>query len=132
MSGAEAELAVRRIWKEEAPRVIGGLARLLRDVALAEDFAQEAVVAALEQWPRSGVPEKPGAWLMTIARNRALNALRRAVSRAPQPDRSGWGPGGRRFKSCLPDVRPAETMWCPSGPAGARTRRRSAEASCSP
>ncbi|RPH70311.1 MAG: RNA polymerase sigma factor [Myxococcaceae bacterium] len=79
MSGAEAELAVRRIWKEEAPRVIGGLARLLRDVALAEDFAQEAVVAALEQWPRSGVPEKPGAWLMTTARNRALNALRRAA-----------------------------------------------------
>src|SRR5262245_54923499 len=79
MSGSEAELAVRRIWKEEAPRVIGGLARLLRDVALAEDFAQEAVVAALEQWPRSGVPEKPGAWLMTTARNRALNTLRRTA-----------------------------------------------------
>jgi len=79
MSRSDAELAVRRIWKEEAPRVIGGLARLLRDVALAEDFAQEAVVAALEEWPRSGVPDRPGAWLMTTAKNRALNALRRTA-----------------------------------------------------
>jgi RNA polymerase sigma factor (sigma-70 family) len=79
MSGSEAELAVRRIWKVEAPRVIGGLARLLRDVALAEDFAQEAVVAALEEWPRTGVPDRPGAWLMTTARNRALNAIRRSA-----------------------------------------------------
>ena len=77
MSGSEAERAVRRIWKEEAPRVIGGLARLLRDVALAEDFAQEAVVAALEEWPRTGIPDRPGAWLTTTARNRALNAIRR-------------------------------------------------------
>ena len=79
MSGSEAELAVRRIWREEAPRVIGSLARLLRDVALAEDFAQEAVVAALEEWPRSGVPDRPGAWLMTTAKNRALNAIRRSA-----------------------------------------------------
>ena len=79
MSGSEADRTVRRIWKEEAPRVIGGLARLLRDVALAEDFAQEAVVAALEEWPRSGVPDRPGAWLMTTAKNRALNALRRTA-----------------------------------------------------
>ena len=77
MSGSDAELAVRRIWKEEARRVIGALARLLRNVALAEDLAQEAVVAALEEWPRTGVPDRPGAWLMTTARNRALNALRR-------------------------------------------------------
>jgi len=67
MSRSDAELAVRRIWKEEAPRVIGGLARVLRDVALAEDFAQEAVIAALEEWPRTGVPDRPGAWLMTTA-----------------------------------------------------------------
>ena len=77
MPGSPAELAVRQIWKEEAPRVIGGLARLLRDVALAEDFAQEAVIAALEEWPRTGVPDRPGAWLMTTAKNQALNAIRR-------------------------------------------------------
>jgi RNA polymerase sigma factor (sigma-70 family) len=79
MSGSEAELAVRRVWREEAPRVIGGIARLLRNVALAEDFAQEAVLAALEEWPRTGVPKSPGAWLMTTAKNRALNALRRTA-----------------------------------------------------
>ena len=79
MSGSEAERAVRRIWKAEAPQVIGGLARLLRDVALAEDFAQEAVLAALEEWPRTGIPDRPGAWLMTTARNRALNAIRRSA-----------------------------------------------------
>ncbi|HEY1909092.1 MAG TPA: sigma-70 family RNA polymerase sigma factor, partial [Myxococcaceae bacterium] len=79
MSRSDAELAVRRIWKEEAPRVIGGLARLLRDLALAEDFAQEAVIAALEEWPRTGVPDRPGAWLMTTAKNRALNAIRRTA-----------------------------------------------------
>jgi RNA polymerase sigma factor (sigma-70 family) len=79
MSRSDAELAVRRIWKEEAPRVIGGLARLLRDAALAEDFAQEAVIAALEEWPRTGVPDRPGAWLMTTAKNRALNAIRRTA-----------------------------------------------------
>jgi len=58
--------------------VIGGLARLVKDVALAEDLAQEALLAALEEWPRSGVPHNPGAWLTTTARNRALNALKRA------------------------------------------------------
>jgi RNA polymerase sigma factor (sigma-70 family) len=79
MSRCDAEFAVRRIWKEEAPRVIGGLARLLRDASLAEDFAQEAVIAALEEWPRTGVPDRPGAWLMTTAKNRALNAIRRTA-----------------------------------------------------
>jgi RNA polymerase sigma factor (sigma-70 family) len=57
--------------------VIGGLARLTRDVSLAEELAQDALVAALEQWPKSGVPENPGAWLMTTAKHRALNALKR-------------------------------------------------------
>jgi RNA polymerase sigma factor (sigma-70 family) len=79
VSRSDAELVVRRIWKEEAPRVIGGLARLLRDVALAEDLAQEAVIAALEEWPRTGVPDRPGAWLMTTAKNQALNAIRRTA-----------------------------------------------------
>src|SRR3954468_22616602 len=69
---------IGEIWKREAPAVIGGLARLLRDVSVAEELAQDALVAALEQWPRSGIPDNPGAWLMTTARNRALNTLRRA------------------------------------------------------
>src|SRR3954451_21273891 len=69
---------VARVWKDEGPRVIGYLVRILRDVALAEELAQDALEAALEEWPRSGVPERPGAWLVTTARNRALNTLRRA------------------------------------------------------
>src|SRR5215470_10611639 len=66
------------VWKEEGPRVIGTLVRILRDVALAEELAHDALVAALEDWPRSGVPDRPGAWLMTTAKHRALNSLRRA------------------------------------------------------
>jgi RNA polymerase sigma factor (sigma-70 family) len=77
MSAEAAQRAIEQLWKREAPRVIGGLARLVRDVALAEDLAQEALVAALEHWPANGVPDNPGAWLMTTARNRALNRMKR-------------------------------------------------------
>ncbi len=73
-----ADAVVARVWKEEAARLIGGLARLVHDVSLAEELAQDALVIALEQWPRSGVPDNPGAWLMTTAKNRALNSMRRA------------------------------------------------------
>lgn len=61
----------------ESPRLIAGLARMVRDVGLAEDLAQDALVVALEQWPRSGVPDNPGAWLMATAKNRAIDRLRR-------------------------------------------------------
>ncbi len=70
--------AINKAWKGEAARVIGGLARLLRDVSLAEELAQDALVAALEQWPKSGVPSNPGAWLMQVAKHHALNRLKRA------------------------------------------------------
>lgn len=69
--------AIEAIWRSEAAKVIGGLARIIRDVGLAEDFAQDALVAALEHWPTTGVPDRPGAWLMTTARRRALDHLRR-------------------------------------------------------
>ncbi len=68
--------AAETAWRMESARIIATLARMLRDLGLAEDFAQEALVAALEHWPRSGVPERPGAWLTTIARRRALDHLR--------------------------------------------------------
>ena len=70
--------AVARVWKDEGPRVIGYLVRIVRDLSLAEELAQDALVAALEEWPKSGVPDRPGAWLVTTARNRALNVLRRS------------------------------------------------------
>ena len=61
----------------ESPRLIAGLARLVRDVGLAEELAQDALVAALEQWPQSGIPDNPGAWLMAAAKHRAIDQLRR-------------------------------------------------------
>jgi len=65
------------VWRIESPRLIAGLTRIVRDVGLAEDLAQDALVAALEQWPQSGVPEKPAAWLMTAAKHRAIDHFRR-------------------------------------------------------
>ena len=69
--------AIDAVWRIESPRLIAGLARIVRDVGLAEDLAQDALVAALEQWPESGIPEKPGAWLMATAKHRAIDHFRR-------------------------------------------------------
>ena len=65
------------VWRIESPRLIAGLTRVVRDVGVAEDLAQDALVAALEQWPASGVPENPGAWLMAAAKYRAIDHVRR-------------------------------------------------------
>ena len=77
MTAADAHRAILAVWRIEQPRLITSLARMLRDVPLAEELTQDALLAALEQWPATGVPEKPGAWLMTIARRRAVDHLRR-------------------------------------------------------
>jgi RNA polymerase sigma factor (sigma-70 family) len=69
--------AIEAIWRIESPRLIAGLARMVGDVGLAEELAQDAFVAALEQWPKSGVPDRPGAWLMGTAKHRAIDMLRR-------------------------------------------------------
>jgi RNA polymerase sigma factor (sigma-70 family) len=68
--------AIEAVWRIESARLIGGLVRIVRDVGLAEDLAQDALVAALEQWPESGVPRNPGAWLMSTARRRAIDHFR--------------------------------------------------------
>jgi RNA polymerase sigma factor (sigma-70 family) len=69
--------AIEAVWRIESARLIAGLARLVRDVGLAEDLAQDALLAALERWPVSGVPDNPGAWLMATAKHRAIDQLRR-------------------------------------------------------
>ncbi len=69
--------AIDAVWRIESPRLIAGLARIVRDVGVAEDLAQDALVAALEQWPKSGVPDNPGAWLMAAAKHRAIDYFRR-------------------------------------------------------
>ena len=68
---------IEAVWRIESARLIAGLARIVRDVGLAEELAQDALVAALEQWPESGVPDNPGAWLMATAKHRAIDRLRR-------------------------------------------------------
>jgi len=74
---ADAGRAIEAVWRIESARLIAGLARLVGDVGLAEDLAQDALVAALDTWPAAGVPENPGAWLMATAKNRAIDRLRR-------------------------------------------------------
>jgi RNA polymerase sigma-70 factor, ECF subfamily len=77
MSASDAHRAIEAVWRIEAPRLIAGLARIVRDVGIAEDLAQEALVAALQQWPDAGVPRNPGAWLMTAAKHRGIDHWRR-------------------------------------------------------
>jgi RNA polymerase sigma factor (sigma-70 family) len=77
MDSADVSRSIDAIWRIEAARLIAALTRVLRDVGLAEEYAQDALVTALEQWPRSGIPDNPGAWLMTTAKHRAIDHLRR-------------------------------------------------------
>ncbi|HZC55305.1 MAG TPA: RNA polymerase sigma factor [Xanthobacteraceae bacterium] len=86
MTAADTHRAILAVWRIEQPRLITSLARMLRDVPLAEDLTQEALVAALEHWPATGVPEKPGAWLMASAKNRAVDHLRRGRMLARKHD----------------------------------------------
>jgi RNA polymerase sigma factor (sigma-70 family) len=74
---SDAHRAIDAVWRIESARLVAGLTRMVRDVGLAEDLAQDALVAALEQWPQSGIPDNPGAWLMATARHRALDHFRR-------------------------------------------------------
>jgi RNA polymerase sigma factor (sigma-70 family) len=77
VAATETHRAIEAVWRIESARLIGGLARLVRDVGLAEELAHDALVAALERWPESGVPDNPGAWLMATAKHRAIDVLRR-------------------------------------------------------
>lgn len=77
MTGSDTHRAIDAVWRIESPRLIAGLTRIVRDVGRAEELAQDALVAALEQWPSSGVPDNPGAWLMATAKHRAIDVVRR-------------------------------------------------------
>src|SRR5215210_1602682 len=78
LTSADLHRVVDAVWRMESARLIAGLARIVRDVGVAEDLAQYAMVAALERWPQTGVPDKPGAWLMATAKHRAIDVFRRA------------------------------------------------------
>jgi RNA polymerase sigma factor (sigma-70 family) len=77
VTATDTHRAIDAVWRIESARLIAGLTRIVRDVGLAEDLAQDALLAALDQWPESGVPDNPGAWLMTAAKRRAIDMMRR-------------------------------------------------------
>jgi predicted RNA polymerase sigma factor len=90
VTAADINRTILAVWRIEQPRLLTGLSRMLRDVPLAEDLTQEALLAALEHWPVTGVPEKPGAWLMATANRRALDHLRRGRMLARKHDMVAW------------------------------------------
>ena len=93
---------VDAVWRIEAPRLIAGLTRIVRDIALAEDLAHDALVAALEQWPESGVPENPGAWLMATAKHRAMDHFRRNTRLERKHEELGRELGAKEM--AMPDL----------------------------
>ncbi len=76
MTAPEVQRAIDAVFRIESARLIAGLARMVRDVGVAEELAQDALVTALERWPESGIPDNPGAWLMATAKNRAIDRVR--------------------------------------------------------
>ena len=89
MSSSATHRAIETVWRIESAKVIAGLARMVRDVGIAEELAQDALVAALEQWPESGVPDNPGAWLMATAKHRAIDRMRRTAMQRKKHEEIG-------------------------------------------
>src|SRR5688572_16607633 len=101
MTASDTHRTIDAVWRIESARLIAGLARIVRDVGLAEDLAHDALVAALEQWPGSGVPENPGAWLMATAKHRAIDLVRR--SKRLEQKKADLAAGGREAMAA-PDL----------------------------
>src|SRR5437588_7328914 len=78
-AGSDIHRTIDAVWRMESAKLIAGLARIVRDVGVAEDLAQDALLVALEKWPESGVPDNPGAWLMATAKHRAIDHTRRSA-----------------------------------------------------
>jgi len=81
VTATDAHRSIEAIWRIESAKIIAGLTRIVRDVGLAEDLAHDALLIALEQWPTSGIPDNPGAWLMATAKHRAIDHFRRGQIR---------------------------------------------------
>jgi RNA polymerase sigma factor (sigma-70 family) len=102
VTAADIHRTIEAIWRIESARLIAGLTRIVRDVGLAEDLAQDALVTALERWPESGVPDNPGAWLMATAKNRAIDLLRRQAMHERKHEELG-----REIETVAPDLEAA-------------------------
>jgi RNA polymerase sigma factor (sigma-70 family) len=105
VTSTDTHRAIDAVWRIESPRLIAGLARIVRDVGLAEDLAQDALVAALQQWPESGVPDNPGAWLMTAAKHRAIDLFRHNARRERKHEELGRELEAQEMK--VPDLNSA-------------------------
>ena len=103
MTVSDAHRAIDAVWRIESARLIAGLARIVGDVGTAEDLAQDALVAALERWPESGVPDNPGAWLMATAKHRAIDLLRRRSLLQRKHEQLGHELADRQ-ESAVPDL----------------------------
>jgi RNA polymerase sigma-70 factor, ECF subfamily len=106
VTATDTHRTIDAVWRIESPRLIAGLVRMVRDVGLAEDLAQDALVAALERWPESGVPDNPGAWLMTTAKRRAIDLLRRSKRVESKHEELGRELE-KRLEAALPDLEAA-------------------------
>src|SRR3984885_12338752 len=109
LSSLEIHRTIEAVWRIEAARLTGGLARAVRDLGLAEDLAQDALVAALEQWPQEGIPDNPGAWLMATAKHRAVDTMRRRRLADSKHERLGAEPELDRAAAGLDD-RPGDDL----------------------
>jgi len=103
MTATEAHRAIDAVWRIEAARLIAGLTRIVGDVGVAEDLAQDALVAALERWPASGVPDNPGAWLMATAKHRAIDLVRRGKMLDRKHEEVGYELAARQ-EMAVPDL----------------------------
>lgn len=129
LTTSEGHRTIDAVWRIESARLVAGLARIVRDVGLAEELAQDALVAALEQWPESGVPNNPGAWLMATAKHRAIDLvcrnerLARKVAQLGRELEAGQGPGAPDLDAAVDDrtahLRPAS--WAHERPPAANT-----------
>jgi RNA polymerase sigma-70 factor (ECF subfamily) len=103
VTATDTHRAIEAVWRIESAKLIAGIARIVRDVGIAEDLAQDALVAALEQWPTSGVPDNPGAWLMATAKHRAIDQIRRNALVDRKHDQLGHELEARQEMS-VPDI----------------------------
>jgi len=103
VTATDTHRAIDAVWRIESARLIAGLTRIVRDVGLAEDLAQDALVAALERWPKTGIPDKPGAWLMATAKHRAIDLLRRGKMLERKHEQVGYELEARQ-EMAVPDL----------------------------